>query len=277
MTFKALTESSWAITLIWLGGGQLSVWCDSNSCSLRIFWKSRAWIWYVFCVGFLLIQTGSGAIGLVLLKSRVARKLSQVHFYLGLSLAPFFFFFWQCFFLSFACWPARVRSRERGLVKVSDGWAQVLEEVRAVMLAWCGKSRCRWRRSCWRWGLLPAIQAAANPPCCGVELVWKCRFSLAESRPFSEPCCSWSSVGVSSGRDRRCENTKKSGQCLTPQTVGLGGQAQAEWIALHAHGAHFSKRECERADGGNGKGAQRRISNTMGRIWERVFLVPLKM
>ena len=86
-------------------------------------------------MGFLLIQTGSGAIGLVLLKSRVARKLSQVHFYLGLSLAPFFFFFWQCFFLSFACWPARVRSRERGLVKVSDGWAQVLEEVRAVMLA----------------------------------------------------------------------------------------------------------------------------------------------
>ena len=85
-------------------------------------------------MGLLLIQTDSGAIDLVLLKSRVARKLSQVHFFLGLSLALFFFFL-QCVFLSFACWPASVRSRERGLVKVSDGWTQVLEEVRVLMLA----------------------------------------------------------------------------------------------------------------------------------------------
>ena len=83
-------------------------------------------------MGLLLIQTDSGAIVLVL-KSRVARKLSQVHFFFGLSLALFFFL--QCVFLSFACWPASVRSRERGLVKVSDGWTQVLEEVRVLMLA----------------------------------------------------------------------------------------------------------------------------------------------
>ena len=84
-------------------------------------------------MGLLLIQTDSGAIDLVVLKSRVARKMSQVHFFFGLSLALFFFL--QCVFLSFACWPASVRSRERGLVKVSDGWTQVLEEVRVLMLA----------------------------------------------------------------------------------------------------------------------------------------------
>ena len=67
----------------------------------------------------------------MLVKSRVARGLSQDHFFLALSRA-LFFFFWQCFFLSLACWPARVRSRERGLVKVSGGWTQVLEEVRVL-------------------------------------------------------------------------------------------------------------------------------------------------
>lgn len=141
------------------------------------------------------------------------------------------------------------------------------------MLAWRSNSRCRWRCSCWRWGLLPGIQAAANPPCCGVELVWKCRVSLTESRGFSEPCCSWSSVGVSSGRDRRCKSAKKSGQCLMPQTVRLGGQAQAEWVALSAsETVHISASESV-----NGKGAEHRISNMVGCTWELAFLVPLKM
>ena len=139
---------------------------------------------------------------------------------------------------------------------------------KGAMLAWCGNSRGWWRCSCWRWGLLPGIQAAAkpsllqlNPPCCGVELVWKCRFSLAKSRGFREPCCS--------GR------SKKSGRCLKPQAVGLGGQAHAGWVALNVHGVHFKWR-CAWAAGGSGKGTRHRIGNMLGCIRERFFLVPLK-
>ena len=68
--------------------------------------------------GVIKVQSGKGAEPRPLLLGSLSRA--------------FFFFFWQCFFLSLACWPARVRSRERGLVKVSGGWTQVLEEVRVL-------------------------------------------------------------------------------------------------------------------------------------------------
>lgn len=156
------------------------------------------------------------------------------------------------------------------MLKVSDGWAQVLEEVRAVMLAWCGKSSKPMKTPCWR-RLLPAIQAAANPPPCGAEPVWKCRFSLAESRPFSEPCCSWSSVGVSR-EDMRCENTKKSGS--VPNAADSRARSAMRQSNCPAGTWHISASECERLTVGMGRAPEHRISNTMGRIWEWVFLVP---